>query len=376
MKSKLSWVPFIPLCLLACFCKAAQYLFPEGTVLGLSNLILDYCFIGMVVLIFLFSALFCLVDKRISTYYLTHRNIPAGILGILLALAFAADGAMAMFNMFGVGKPDALKVIEAVLLLLSAIVFIVLGLTHSFRGSEGKGFSAFNVLPAILCAIRMIICFVGFTTISIRLADVPELICYIFATMFFFNYAVALSLTKAKNAVKSCFIFGFPAAAATLSYGAVKLIFNFDSQDLFANVGAVQMVLMGLYILAFLIELTAFVKDKDSVKIIDPDDEDDDDMDASAQKTVDSFVVPPERDDDDEPESAYLTTADTKDYLYRESERKDNTPVMKRDPKDIDTYITEITEEKPETSDRPRDYTSRLDEIDKLILEISEQDNQ
>lgn len=364
MKSKLTWIPFIPLCLAACFCKAAQGLFDEGTVFGLSNLMLDYCFIGLVVLIFLFALLFCLVDKRISTYYLPHRNFGAGIVGILLALAFAADGAITLFRMFESGKTEVLRAIEAVLLMLGAIVFIVLGLTHSFRGEEGKRFSLINVIPALLCAMRMILCFVSFTTISIRLADVTALVCYIFATMFFFNYAVALSLIKAKNAVKSCFIFGFPAVASMLACGAVKLAFGFDTEDLFANLGGVEMVLIGLYILAFLIELTIFIKDKDSVEIIDGDEDDGDDSDDE----VSGFVVPTDRPDDDG--SSYLTTADTKDYLYQEVQREDATPRMEDD--DADAYITGLTDA-PEGDDRPRDYESRLDEIDRLILEISEQ---
>ena len=51
MKSKLSWITFIPLALLGCFLKLVQGFLPEGTVLGLSNLILEYLFLGCVALI-------------------------------------------------------------------------------------------------------------------------------------------------------------------------------------------------------------------------------------------------------------------------------------------------------------------------------------
>ena len=370
MKSKLSWIPFVPLFLVACFCKAAQLIFPEGTLLGLSNLQLEYFYLAAVVLIFLFTMLFCLLDKKISPYYLPHRNIPAGLIGFVLALAFAADGAMSMFHIIGSGSIDALRLIEAILLLLSAIVFVVLGLTHSLKGSEGKRFALFNVIPAILCAIRMILAFVSFTKINIRHADVANLVCYVFATMFFFNYAVALSLTKAKNAVKSCMIFGFPAVAALIPYGAIKLIFSFDTQELANNLPGAQAVLMGLYILAFLIELCAFVKDRDSVRIIDEDEAEEVKVEADAKK--DGYVTGDVDEAEDERESSYLHTADTSDFLYQETKTVDTTPVSNNE-KELDSYITETSKEDAADSDRPRDYTSRLDEIDKLILEISEQ---
>lgn len=370
MKSKLSWIPFVPLFLIACFCKAAQLIFPEGSLLGLSNLQLEYFYLAAVVLIFLFTALLCLLDKKISPYYLPHRNIPAGLIGFVLALALAADGAMSMFRIIGSGSIDVLRLVESIFLMLSAIVFVVLGLTHSLKGGEGKHFSLFNVIPAIMCAVRMVVAFVSFTTISIRLADVANLACYIFATLFFFNYAVALSLTKAKNAVKSCMIFGFPAVAALLPYGAVKLIFSFDSQELTNNLAGAQAVLMGLYILAFLIELCAFVKDKDSVRIIDENDAAEERIEADAKK--DGYVTGDVDEEDDERESSYLRTADTSDFLYQETRTADDTPVAGGE-RELDSYITETVKEDTADPDRPQDYTSRLDEIDKLILEISEQ---
>ena len=368
MRSKLSWIPFIPLTLIATFCMLAQGLFEEGTVLGLSNLYLSYAFIGAVVLIFLFALLFCLTDKRISPYYLPRRNYISGIAGILLALLLAADGADMIIRLTSSGVPDILKIIEAILLLASSVVFVVLGLSHSFKGADGKPMSLLSIVPALMCAVRMVTCFVEFTTISLRTADVPRLACYIFATLFFFNYSVTLSLTKAKNAVKSCFIFGFPAAAALIGYSAYHLGFEMDMLDPVANIRPAEMALMAIYILAFLVELTLFIPDKDHVRIIE-DEEEPEEVYTNDDEDHEGFIVSSNEDEPkEEIASSYLTTADTSDYLYHtvpvDEEARQAAPAP-----DMENYLTQIDHE---NDDRSTDYESRLDEIDKLILEISE----
>lgn len=364
MKSKLSWVTFIPLALAACFCKIARYILPSGAVFGLSDLMMDYVFLGAVVLIMLFSFLFCLLDKKISSYYLPHRNIIAGIFGIILALTLAGDGANSIYRMIASGEVEVLKVIDSILLLLTAIIFVVLGLTHFRSDTEGRRFVLFYIIPALFFAERMIACFVGFTTISIRLADVPKLACYIFATLFFFNYAVVISLTKTKNAVKSCFIFGFPAIASLLTCGVAKLVFEPDTQIIVNNAEALELILIGLYILSFIIELTAFVRDKDSVIIIE-------DEDFTPTEQVEGFMTKLNDEDEEDLNTAsqYHDTADTSDFLYHDTHDDDSEIQL---TSESEGYLTTPVEE-DENDDRPADYESKLDKIDKLILEISEQ---
>ena len=371
MKSKLTWAPFIPLALIACFFKLAQGFLPEGAVLGMSALVLDYLYMAAVGIIFIFALIFCLVDKKIAAYYLPHRNIFAGVVGLLLALLLAADGAMTLLRIIGSGSADALSIIGSVLALLSAILFIVLGLNHSFRNKESRNLTLFNVMPALLCGVRMVLCFVSFTTISIRLADVSSLICYIFATLFFFNYAVALSLTKTKNAVKNCMMYGFPAVAALIPYGVCHLAFAFDTQDLLNNAQPLEMLLFGLYILALLIELTVFVKDKDSIVVI----ENEEPLPDISEEKVQGFLASNVNEDENDmnEDTAYLETRDTEDFLYQETPFDDDPEVNEEVAKDFESFLTEMTEDETSEDDRPKDYESRLDEIDKLIIEINGQ---
>ena len=371
MKTKLSWIPFVPLFLAAGFLKLAQGFMPDGSILGLSALQLDYCYIGACVLIFLFTILFVLLDKKIAQYYLPHKNFPAGLTGILLSLLLAADGGFTVFQVFSSGKISVLEILGAVLSLLSAVVFIVLGLNHSFRYKEGKNFSLLNVIPAILCGVRMILSFVQFTTISIRLADVSSLICYIFATLFFFNYAVVLSLIKSKNALKSCFIFGLPAVAALIPYGVYHLAFRFDSELILKNAQPFEMLLIGLYILFVLIEMTVFVRGKEEVTLIE---EEEAPVVNVAEEKVEGFIASNtgEDENDSSDDTSYLENRDTDDFLYQDTRGSGDDPEENDETKnDVENYLTEIQDDSEEEDDRPKNYEERLDEIDKLILDIT-----
>lgn len=386
MTSKLSWILFIPFTIAAVFLKLAQTLMPDGSIFGLSDMILDYMVIGCVAVVFLFTLIMCIADRRISQYYLPHRNIPAGILGLLLAVVFAADGANKIYFTISSGKIDVMEIIEAVLLVLSSIVFIVMGLTHSFVNRDGKHFALFNVMPALLCAVRLVRCFIGFTTISITLADIVLLICYIFATMFFFNFAVAISLTEAKHAVKSCFIFGFPAMTALFAYGAAAAYNELNLHDIFSNTEWVELALMGLYIFAFILELTIFVKDRDHV-VIEGDGGDYEELSDKDTEPEENFIVTGMDDENRfEPDNGYLTSPDFEDYLYRAVDKTGDEVDHTADQADPSGYITVATdphtgkvlkpgefpsEPEPNADEGRPGYTDRLDEIDKLILEIT-----
>lgn len=371
MKSKLSWIPFVPLALLGCFLKIGQGLLPEGSILGLSNLALEYLYLGCVALIFVFAVIFTAVDKKIAAYYLPRRNILAGIVGLVLALLLAADGANAIFRNFSSGKVDVLGVVGAVLALLSAIVFIVLGLNYVFRRKDGKQFSLLNVIPALYFGIEMILSFVSFTTISIRLADVSRLICYVFATMFFFNYALMLSLTKAKRAVKNCFVFGLPAVAVMLPYGAYHLAFSFSSESIMDNVRPLELLMLGLFVLCVLIEISVHVKSEEELEFVTDDIPE---IDVSKEK-VEGFIASNQGEDDNDTEqeqdTSVLESRDTEDFLYQEQNREDEEEEDSEEKKaEAANFLTEVYEDE---DDRPKDYESRLDEIDKLILEINNQ---
>ena len=375
MRSKLSWIPFVPLFLAAGFFKFAQELMPQGSVFGLTALQMEYCYIGAAVVILLFAVLFVATDKNIASYYVPHKNVPAGLIGFLLCVLLAADGGLTAFQMFNSGTFSIVPILGAVLALLSAIVFFIFGLNHIFRRNEGRNLSLLNAIPAVFCGVRMILVFIQFTTISIKVADVSALICYVFATLFFYHYAVVLSLIKNKSSLKSCFIFGLPAVAMMIPYGIYHLCFRFDPVMILNNAQPLEMLVFGLYILAVLIEITMFVKDKDHVKIIEKEE---DSAPDPVDEKVEGFIASnvSEDENDIQENNEYRESSDTEGYLYQDTHDtndKVDDPLREYDHLNPDTegYLTEIQEESDDADDRPKDYESRLDDIDKLILDIS-----
>lgn len=375
MKSKLSWIPFILLLPAAGFLKLATALYPDG-IFGFDALQLDYLYMGCAALMFLFAALFCLIDRKIAPQYVIHRNIPAGLVGMVLALLLAADGADVLLRIISAGLKDALTIVAAVLALASAIIFVVMSLNHIVRSRDIKRFSLFYALPAILCAVRMIISFVSFTTISIRLADVSRLICYVCAAMFLFYYANVLAQIKSKSAVKMCFVFGFAAVVALLPYGVYHLMFAFDTEVLMNNAEPAEMLLIGVYILSVLIEMSAFALDRNSIAASDDEIEEED----LTEKKLDGFIATniAEDENDSHIDDEAIKLRDTEGFLYRESENPDDKEKEEGSvaaASELDNYLTEAIDEEAEDNpddDRPSTYVDKLDDIDKLILEITE----
>ena len=392
MTSKYSWIPFVPFTLAAVYFKLAQSMFAEGSILGMNNTTLDYVVIGCVAAIFVIALVLNIMDRKISQYYLPHRNVPAGILGLVLAVLCASDGANRIYLALSAGKGETLDMIEAALLLLSSVVFIVMGMTHSFVNRDTKHFALFNVMPALLCAIRLVRAFIYHTTISLwhEDADPALVVCYVFAAMFFFNLAVTISLTEAKHAVKSCFIFGFPAAAALLAYSLGAFATSFDTHEIFNNVVMTEQLVMSLYIMCFLTELTVFIKDKDHVVIKTEEEvEEETPLTEEEQEVANTYVIAGMMDDENSfaPDSGELISPELSDYLIKETEKAENETseeervtqsdptgyiTEESDPHEGKTTFAAIKAEEEAAEKAAAGFDERLDAIDKLILELSE----
>ena len=405
MSSKLSWITFIPFTLAAMAIKVAQIFFltdENSTLFGLSSFQLSYVALGCVVLVFIFSIIFILADRKTAPYYKGGRNIACGIIGLLTAIVFACDGANRIFNTIQLGDYQIIPIIDSVLTLVSAVVFVVLSLSCFTGGTaSGNGLAVFYLLPAVWSAFRLVTVFLTFTTVSILTVDVTRLVTYIFLTLFLFNYAILVSSIKGKSPVKTTFVYGFAACSVlcTLSAYSVSLILvSEDFSDIFSYAEDMQVVLLALYVLVFLIELTLRVKNKSEIKVVDYEDDrykgdkesSDDDLmidDERDRRFANDFITGLDEETVDKaPLHSYLETQDTSDFLYRPTQLGDDSNVSSVrygniDEKEIDDYITTVDTTYKDTGDnedtdvsgQPREnkYESRMDEIDKLILEIS-----
>lgn len=409
MTSKLSWIAFVPFSIAAVAIKIIQLFFmgEDGTFYGFNNLMLSYLAIACALVVLLFAVIFCLVDRKISPVYLINKNIIAGIFGLFLAVALACDGANRAFVLFRSADIGAVEMVDIVLTILSAVVFVVLGLNH-FVGNGGvRGLSVFYLIPTLFATFRLVECFLGFTTVSILITDVTKLACYIFVTLFLFNYAMIVALMKGKSPVRTAFIYGLPSVVMLLSYGVYEIcsavyLLN-TSFDVFANIEAIELSLLGLYILAFVIEMSAFVKTKDEIEIItDADDEEYQEISeletqSSAFSSSQNAMDPASIDDDvfievaqtslENAQRDYIRDDEVSDFIYGTMPEDDDfvMPVDSSEQEN-DSYLYE--EQQVQTADmyittQNNTYDKEeqiiddisdvsMDRIDKLILEISE----
>ena len=390
MTSKLSWIFFVPFTLAAIALKVIRLVMPaeDGAYLfGLSAMQMDYISLGCVVAVFLFALIFCLVDRKIAPYYIPNRNVGAGIFALICALLVAADGAYKLFIAFTSSDFKVLTMIEIVFAVLSAVALFVLGLSHFMNKNESKKLGLVFVLPAFFFALRLINSFVSITTISIMTADVMVLAAYIFMTMFWFNFAVMLSMTEAKHAVKSTLIYGFPAIAAGLTYGIFELIKNFTFSEPFLMIPSVEALMFSIYVFFVLIEITTKVRQRDKVNIrglkANREKEEQEELEKNPpEENIEGFVIGSQINNPDEltPSDYYSSNTDTEGYLYQEFKKEpkdmpltDDIPPLEESSAD---YIIEKTEDAYAEEDKKNktpSYMSRLDEIDKLIIEITEE---
>lgn len=385
MTSKLSWITFIPFTIAAICIKLAQifYVDADGMVFGLPSNIWSYISIGCIVLVLLFALLFSLLDKKTAQYYVMKRNIPIGIISVVLAIVLASDGANNIFSLFDIGDISVAGVVDSALTLLISVVFIVIGLSHFVGTGTSKGMAIFYLMPALWSAIRLVRVFLKYTKVSIQVTDVCLLASYILLTLFLFNFAILASYIKGKSPVKTTIIYGFPACTALLMYGTYGItdLVVADNFDLFSNLYIFELALFGLYILLFLIELTFTMKTKDEIRIIEDENIDNDEnnevVDQEDKLLGQELITGKESEiQENLPVHSYLETQDTSNFIVTiQPESDDYAEDSEEKAEDeLKGFLTddknEINKSQKETSQNV--YEKRMDEIDKLILDISE----
>lgn len=419
MTSKLSWIAFVPFTLAALAIKVIQLFFlgPDGTFYGFNSLMLSYLAIACAVIVMLFAVIFCLIDKKTAQVYMINRNPVAGITGLLLAVSMACEGANRAFYAFRSMGADFFEIADIVLTIICAIVFVVLGLNH-FVGNGGvKGLAVFYLVPALWSAFRLVKCFLAFTTVSIAVTDVTILACYIFTTMFLFNYAMIVALMKGKSPVRAAFIYGLPAVTVLLSHSIYEMVYIYwyagVNFNLFNHLDSIELLLLAVYILAFVIEMSAKVRRNDEIEIIEDadyeygeiDDPDADIVDALSNskkygnkpdETVRKVLREGNNEDflaeDDQvfievaqasmsETDDYDSDVDVSDFIYGQAPSEDDLVMPIADNEGVDYesqkedaehYITKADSTYDEDDDTNASGGFSMDRIDQLILEISE----
>ena len=279
MKIKLSLIPFIPVTIATVVIKIMSLfgLDESGMFFGLNKMGLNYATIGLTLGLFVLCFLISLFDRKTAPVYPVKKNIIAGILAILSGVLVLGTSLSRLVNMAGDSDYYIISLITAILSVPAAIAFVLISKVHFVGKSIVSGISGLFIFPTLWSCAKLVSMFLAATKVSISATDMTSLFCYIFITLYLFSHSMIVSRIKGRNPVKSCFIYGLPAVAISLSYGIYVVMTSVIEGVMVDNIliGA-NFIVLSVYALSFLIEMSFNIVTKDEIEIIEglPDDED------------------------------------------------------------------------------------------------------
>ncbi len=416
MKIKFSWVPFIPITLLVIFAKYIETtLTADGNFMGFNWFNLVYTAIIAVPVLLIFCIFFSIIDRKTSPYYNLSKNIGASISAFVAAVAIIFSNVLVIMNTISTGDIATLPLISSALGVVAGVVILLIGTYHLSGKNCSESLSLLLMLPTIWAAVELIQCFLSYTTVSVVSTDMLDLLCYALIALFFLANAMVIGNIESKSAVKNCFVFGLPMITALLGYctkNGAHIAVNFQAYDVLDIVNTVALFAIAVYAVFVLLELTFKAKTKEQVELVDRMEEIDEYIQATVREDVeflyqDEDVVGFEQ-MEKKPKSKkdFLYTTEipavvkeqNNDYIMFADTEKDE-PEQPKEPvkkavKTVEKPITEPIAEPelpvkkaevensikessfvPAPTPKPKknaddELQSRLDKIDRLILEI------
>lgn len=421
MRIKLCWIPFIPAIIAIVFLKYIEVTLPSGgTFFGLGGFGLIYSAIAVLPILYILCSIISLFDKKTSQYYSLNKNIGASLFSFLAAVGVLFNSVMYIFTTVSNASAEGvgvLSMIEAVFGIAAGISLLFISSCHLSGKNSGKSLALFMLVPTIWAGLKMGVIFQSLITVSVLVADVMDMLCYALVALFIFSDAMLICNIEGKNTVNSCFVKGFTlitAVAASSTKAIYKIVNNFGAYDLTTIIDTAVTLCFGLYALAVLIELTVKALPKNAVA--KPRETSADDEEPPAREYV-SFLYHEDKSSDqvniyeaekstnnaDGNNVAFLTPDENNGVLQSDKARevsekikiKSRTEVNSHNVPDnnnagneavnnndgVDKKETEnsanteevktehnfVTTKKQESGD---ELKTRMDEIDKLILEI------
>ncbi len=275
MKIKWSWWVFLPIFVASLGLKVYQLFFTDGVqaIMGLSQIrfgyLIDVIIGGMMIL----TIIIALTDRQTKNLYIPHRNITAGVLGILLSVAILVNAGCKFMDMYRTAVYSVLWVISIPLALLAVSGIVIISISLFSGKSNHKDISVMYLFPSIWSIVKLIAMFAENKNLSVRNNDFTNLITYAVLTMFlFYQAALMVDIDTEGSSIKKNFIYGFGSAAFLIVYGLgqVKAVIdsNFATGDILdvQNIAnCAELLLFGLYIIAFLASVGAKAEYKQPV---------------------------------------------------------------------------------------------------------------
>lgn len=273
MKAIINWIILIPVLILAVGVELFAAINPDGAqnFFGLdADGISEIIIIALVVLFALFFVL-SLFDRKTSPVHLIRRNYVAGASGVIAAFSLAGDTATTVAEAIRGTGMEFMEVLVAVVSAFAAVTMLLVGINH-FTGSGTKNKTSLLFLSMPLwSAMHLMSRFMTHTATPVAMAETLDLVMYVFLAIYFMYSMMVISLINGKNPVKATIYWGAPAAVASLVYAAsvIGKVINTEGSNAFDFLEAVTCGFMGIYILAFVAELSFKSKTKSEQKIID-----------------------------------------------------------------------------------------------------------
>lgn len=325
MKSKLCWVPFVPVALAVIVLKILDTLnvFPL-----LPTNMLSYVGIGLILLMFAVCVIFTAIDKKTSPAYLLTRNYYAAVFAMISAGCIASRSALTIILALQNSTFSFMTFVVTLFGMAASVCFVVISLAHF----QGRNFlprmAAFMLVMPIWAGVSLISEFLDNRKVSVADVDSFKLFSLAFAMIFLFKLAMIIATVDGGNPVKSMYLYGFPVAALGLAAGAKAITsIAISGIDYSENVISFAFFGLGLYALSLIVEITKLSRTKEE-QIIQYDLDDFDEEQRVYGAHQDNFVAAPEEQTGDydydysyatEAAEEYVTSSDedyTEDYDY------------------------------------------------------------
>lgn len=398
MRTKLCWIPFIPVTLIMIFLKYMETtLSADETFMGLSIIDIRYTVIALAPILLILCLLISLFDRKTSPLYLLNKNIGASFFAFVAAVAVMFKSVMSIMDILSSGNISVIDFVTAIIGIIAGIAILFMASCHLSGKNYSASLGVLMLFPALWAAFELIVIFLSYTTISVLSKDMLDLICFALIALYLFTNSMILGNMEGKNPVKRCFIYGMPTVAVTFAYTTYQVVtyINIESLEISDVANTVAIFAIGAYALCEIIELTFKANTKESVDIVDREDETEKYDHSTVREEVDLLFSKNENDDqesiglgEEKREEYYLSDLDKEESLLSVTENAEenkykeinNMPkkAVKSSEKerksisDLDFVIAPKENERKNSSD---ELNTRMDQIDKLILEIQSKQN-
>lgn len=266
MKIKWSWWVFLPLFVASLGLKVYQLFFTDGVqaIGGLSQFRFGYLIDAVIGVMMILTIIIALTDRQTKNLYIPHRNITAGILGILTGAAVLVNAGCKFMEMYRTAVYSVMWVISIPLAVLAVLGMVITSISLFSGKSNYKDISVMYLFPSVWSFAKLIALFLENRDLSVRNNDFTNMIAYSILTLFlFYQAALMVDIDTERATIKKNFIYGFGAASFMIVYGLGQAKAVIDNRAVMGDIlvqniaNSSELILFGLYIIAFLASVGA-----------------------------------------------------------------------------------------------------------------------